>query len=85
MASRAKPKASFHKRMADGNYLGIAVWPGKTEPEAEVIAIQVRSFYDGKWETLERMAIYRNPKGTYSALPERREPKGLETPASESE
>jgi hypothetical protein len=85
MASRARPKASFNKRMADGNYLGIAVWPGKTEPEAEVIAIQIRSFYDGKWETLERMAIYRNPQGEYRALPERRESKEPETPVSESE
>ena len=85
MTSRARPKASFHKRMADGNYLGIAVWPGKTEPEAEVIAIQVRTFYDGKWETLERMAIYRDHKGAYFELPERREPKGLENSAPESE
>jgi len=85
MASRARPKASFNKPMADGNYLGIAVWPGKTEPEAEVIAIRVSRFYDGEWETLERMAIYRDPKGAYFALPERREPKGSEAPEPESE
>jgi hypothetical protein len=53
--------------------LNVAVWPGRSNPEEEVMSIQPRKF-DGTWKTLGRLALYRTKEGAYSELPEK-EPK----------
>ena len=73
LSDKAKPKARFHTRMKDGDYLGVTIWQGKADQAAEVITIQIRRYEGNNWETLERMALYRTSNGVYSALPERRE------------
>lgn len=70
--STSQPKARFYTRLSERDYLGISVWPGKTDPEAEVIVVQLRRRDGDDWETVGRLAVYRTSDGTYSKLPERR-------------
>ena len=70
MSEKARPKFNFTKKLGGGEFLNVAVWPGKSDPEAEVISVQLRRF-DGDWKTLARVALYRTRDGTYSGLPER--------------
>lgn len=78
------PKARMKTRLPNGDYLTLAVWPGKSDPTAEVITVQVRRFSDGHWETVGRLAAYRTCGGSYSQLPERRQGKqDTEGPALE--
>jgi hypothetical protein len=71
MAERQKYKARFTSRLANGDFLGITVWPGKSDPSAEVLTIQIRHQGATGWETVHRVAIYRTADGRYSLLPER--------------
>ena len=68
----SQPKARFYSRLDERDYLGITVWPGKTDPTAEVIVVQLRRREGDNWETIGRLAVYRMSNGTYSKLPERR-------------
>ncbi len=70
--STSQPKARFYTRLDERDFLGITVWPGKTDPEAEIIVVQLRRRDGDKWETVGRLAAYRTPNGIYSKLPERR-------------
>jgi len=70
--STSQPKARFYTRLSERDYLGISVWPGKTDPEAEVIVVQLRRRDGDDWETVGRLAVYRTSDGAYSKLPERR-------------
>ena len=71
--SRPKqPKARYYTRLNERDYLGVTVWPGKTDPEAEVIVVQLRRREGENWETVARLAVYRTSDGTYSKLPERK-------------
>jgi len=72
MSSTSKPKGRFYTRLNEQDYLGITIWRGKTDPEAEVIVVQLRRRDGEKWETVGRLAVYRSPNGEYSKLPERR-------------
>jgi hypothetical protein len=72
LSSTSQPKARFYTRLGERDYLGISVWPGKTDPEAEVIVVQLRRRDGDDWETVGRLAVYRTSDGTYSKLPERR-------------
>jgi hypothetical protein len=47
------------------------VWPGRKDPMAEVLTVQIRHLNNDNWETLGRLAIYRTSNGEYSQLPER--------------
>jgi hypothetical protein len=67
----SEPKGRFYTRISERDYLGISVWPGKTDPEAEVIVLQLRRRDGDNWETVGRLAVYRSPNGEYSKLPER--------------
>jgi hypothetical protein len=67
-----QPKARFYTRLSEQDYLGITFWPGKTDPAAEVIVVQLRRRDGDNWETVGRLAVYRASNGTYSKLPERR-------------
>jgi hypothetical protein len=69
--SSSQPKARFHIRISEQDYLNLTVWPGKSDPSAEVIVAQVRRNEGEKWETVGRLAVYRTPDGTYSKLPDR--------------
>ena len=68
---RQKFKARFSTKLPNGDFLGITIWPGKSDPNAEVLTIQVRRQTGEGWETVGRLAIYRTPDGRYSLLPER--------------
>ena len=69
-----QPKARFYTRLNEQDYLGITVWHGKTDPEAEVIVVQLRRRDGDNWKTVGRLAVYRLSNGTYSKLPERERP-----------
>lgn len=69
MSERSHPKYSFSKRVGEGEFLNVAVWPGKSNPKDEVVSIQLRRL-NGDWTTLGRIALYRSVEGIYSELPE---------------
>ncbi|MDH5733402.1 MAG: hypothetical protein OEY88_06425 [Candidatus Bathyarchaeota archaeon] len=72
MSSTSQPKGRFYTRINDQDYLGITIWHGKTDPEAEVIVAQLRRKEGDNWETIGRLAIYRSSNGEHSKLPERK-------------
>ena len=69
----SQPKARFHIRVSEQDYLNLTVWPGKADPSAEVIVAQIRRNEGENWETIARIAVYRAPDGSYSKLPDRKE------------
>jgi len=71
LSSKSLPKARFSARLPNGDFLGLTIWPGKTDPTAEVLTVQVRHPSGTGWETLGRLAVYRTADGRYSQLPER--------------
>jgi hypothetical protein len=71
MSVASKPKARFYTRINENDFLGITVWPGKTDKSAEVIVVQIRRRGGDDWETVGRLAVYRTSNGEYSKLPER--------------
>ncbi len=71
--SPSQPKARFYTRINEQDYLGVTVWPGKADPSAEVIAIQLRRRDGENWETVGRLAVYRSPDGSYSKIQEHKE------------
>jgi hypothetical protein len=72
---RSQPKASMRTKLPNGDFLTFAVWPGKSDPMAEVITVQIRHLSGDRWETVGRLVAYRTADGNYSQLPERREQK----------
>jgi hypothetical protein len=68
----SQPKARFYTRINEQDYLGVTVWPGKSDPTAEVITLQLRRNDGENWETIGRLAVYRSSDGTYKKLPERK-------------
>jgi len=72
---RPQPKASMRTRLPNGDFLTLTVWPGKSDPTAEVITVQIRRLSGDRWETVGRLAAYRTVDGRYSQLPERRQQK----------
>jgi hypothetical protein len=70
-SGKSKPKARFSTRLPNGDYLQIAVWPGKSDPTAEVVNAQVRHLSGDVWETLGKLALYRSKDGSYTQLPDR--------------
>jgi len=71
--SSSQPKARFHIRIGEQDYLNLTIWAGKADPSAEVIVAQIRRNNGENWETVGRLAVYRPSDGSYSQLPERRE------------
>ena len=69
-----RPKASFSARLPNDDYLNVSVWPGKTDPTADQLTIQVRHLSGEQWETIARIALYRTREGEYRQLPERPPP-----------
>lgn len=81
----AYPKARFSTRLPSGDYLTLAVWPGKKDPTAEVLTVQIRRLEADAWKTVGRLAVYRTSDGNYSQLPERRPLGEVETEDSQEE
>ena len=73
MSVRSQPKVSMKTRLPNGDFLTLSVWPGKSDPTAEVITVQIRHLSGDQWETTGRLAAYRTADGSYSQLPERRQ------------
>jgi hypothetical protein len=71
-----KFKARFSTRLPNGDFLGITVWPGKSDPNAEVLTVQVRHQTGQDWETVGKLAVYRTSDGRFSLLPERTQTTG---------
>ena len=71
MAEKQAPKARFSTKLPNGDFLGITIWPGKSDPAAEVVTVQIRHPTGDGWETTARIALYRTSDGKYSLLPER--------------
>jgi hypothetical protein len=65
MSQKIQPKYRFSKSLDNGDYLTLAVWPGKSKPEDEVLSIQIRRV-EGEWKTVGRLAVYRAIDGIYS-------------------
>ncbi|MDH5770016.1 MAG: hypothetical protein OEZ25_01840 [Candidatus Bathyarchaeota archaeon] len=68
--AKSYPKFKFSNRLPNGDYLNLAVWPGKKDPTAEVLTIQIRRMEGDDWITAGRLAVYRTSDGIYSKLPE---------------
>jgi len=73
LSPKSQPKARFSTRLDEQDFLNLAVWPGRTDPTAEIIVVQLRRRTGDDWETTARLAVYRSSDGTYSKLPERRQ------------
>ena len=73
MSVRSQPKARLKTKLSNGDFLTLTVWPGKKDPTAEVIQVQIRHLSGDSWETVGRLAVYRTADGNYSQLPERRD------------
>ncbi|MCW3981957.1 MAG: hypothetical protein NWE81_02415 [Candidatus Bathyarchaeota archaeon] len=71
MNSAPQPKARFHTRINESDFLAIAVWRGKADPTAEVITVQIRRREGDEWKTVGRLAVYRTAEGVYRELPNR--------------
>ncbi len=71
--STAQPKGRFYTRINESDYLGLTIWSGKSDPDAEVLVVQLRHRDGDNWETVGRLAVYRTPEGTFIELPERPE------------
>jgi len=71
MSAPSHPKAGFRSRLDNGDFLSLTVWAGKSDPNAEVITVQIRRLNGDVWETVGRLAAYRTADGNYSQLPER--------------
>ena len=72
MSIPSQPKARFKTRLVNGDFLTLTVWPGKSDPTAEVVTVQIRHLSGDNWETVGRLAAYRTANGSYSQLPERK-------------
>jgi hypothetical protein len=70
LSSSAQPIGRFYTRLNEQDYLGLTIWQGKTDPNAEVLTVQLRRRDGDNWETVGRLAIYRSSNGTYTKLPE---------------
>jgi len=68
-----REKARFNLRLegAEQKYIGFVVWSAKNDPNAEVIAIDVRQLEGDNWKTVGRLAVYRTADGRNRKLPER--------------
>ena len=79
LSLKSQPKARFSTRLDEQDFLNLAVWPGRTDPTAEIIVVQLRRRTGDEWETVGRLAVYRSSDGIYSKLPERRQEETAQT------
>ncbi len=74
MSAGQRYKARYSTKLSSGDFLGVTIWPGKSDPTAEVITVQIRHPTGDAWETTGRIAIYRTSDGRYLLLPEKQAP-----------
>lgn len=65
----------FLSKLPNGDFLSVTIWPGKKDPNSEIIAVEVRhppenGFGNRGWKTISRIAVYRSSSGKYKQLPE---------------
>ncbi|MDG6917765.1 MAG: hypothetical protein JRM85_09260 [Nitrososphaerota archaeon] len=65
MGEKNRPKCGFSKKLGGGDFFNVAVWPGRPNPQDEVVSVQLRRL-DGDWRTLGRLALYRTKEGPSS-------------------
>ena len=70
LSSSSQPIGKFYTRLNEQDYLGLTIWQGKTDPNAEVLTVQLRRRDGDNWETIGRLAVYRSSNSTYTKLPE---------------
>jgi hypothetical protein len=68
--SRSQPKGRFHIRINEKDFLGLTIWRGKKDPNAEVIVAQLRRRNEDNWETVGKLAVYRTSDGIFSEIPQ---------------
>jgi len=73
-SGREKARFNIPLESSRQEYLGFAVWSTKNDPNAEVIAVDVRQLEGDNWKTVGRLAVYRTADGQYRKLPEREKP-----------
>jgi hypothetical protein len=71
---KPQPKARFSNRLPNGDFLTVAVWPGKKDPNAEALTLQVRHSSGSGWETVGRLPVYPTSEEGCFQLPERQPP-----------
>lgn len=42
LSSSSQPIGRFYTRINEQDYLGLTIWQGKTDPNAEVLTVQLR-------------------------------------------
>jgi hypothetical protein len=71
MEKRNYPKARFFARLPTGEFLNLSIWQGKSDPNAEVLRVELRKLEKDSWQSVARIAVYRTFDGRYSLLPDR--------------
>lgn len=70
-SKREKTRFNIPLEGSGQEYLSFVVWSAKNDPNAEVIAVDVRQLEGDNWKTVGRLAVYRTADGQYKKLPER--------------
>jgi len=84
MEKRNYPKARFSTRLPTGEFLNLSIWQGKSDPNAEVLRVELRKLDKDSWQSVARIAVYRTPDGKYSQLPDKAR-SGIQTPSLSTE
>jgi hypothetical protein len=74
LEKRNYPKARFSTRLPTGEFLNLSIWQGKSDPNAEVLRVELRKLEKDTWQSVARIAVYRTADGKYSQLPDRAKP-----------
>jgi hypothetical protein len=84
MEKRNYPKARFSTRLPTGEFLNLSIWQGKSDPNAEVLRVELRKLEKDSWQSVARIAVYRTSDGRYSQLPDRSR-SSVQAPSSSAE
>ena len=82
MEKRNYPKARFSTRLPTGEFLNLSIWQGKSDPNAEVLRIELRKLEKDSWQSVARIAVYRTSDGRYSQLPHKSRSGAQASPSS---
>ncbi len=85
MEKRNYPKARFSSRLPSGEFLNLSIWQGKSDPNAEVLRVELRRLEKDTWQSVARIAVYRTADGKYSQLPDRAKANVASAPVSNHE
>jgi hypothetical protein len=85
LEKRNYPKARFSSRLPTGEFLNLSIWQGKSDPNAEVLRVELRKLEKDTWQSVARIAVYRTADGKYSQLPDRAKANVASAPVSNYE